>query len=58
MNLIKRYTNSKMEKIWSDENKFAKFLEVELASTEAFAKLGIIQRSGTMPVLMWRRLTN
>ena len=42
MNLIKRYTNSKMEKIWSDENKFAKFLEVELASTEAFAKLGII----------------
>lgn len=42
MNLIKRYTNSKMEKIWSESNKFAKFLQVELASLEAFAKLGII----------------
>ena len=42
MELIKRYTNQKMEKIWTDENKFSKFLEVELASIEAFSKLGVI----------------
>jgi len=31
-----------MKKIWSDETKFAKWLEVEIAACEAWAELGVI----------------
>jgi adenylosuccinate lyase len=40
--MIARYTRSKMGKIWSDENKFAKLLEVETAVAKAQAELKII----------------
>src|SRR5499427_10451100 len=38
--MIARYTRPEMGRIWSDENKFAKWLEVELAASEALAELG------------------
>jgi len=38
--LIPRYTRSEMGRIWSEENKFQKWLEVELAATEALAEAG------------------
>jgi adenylosuccinate lyase len=40
--MIERYSRNIMKKIWSEENKFRKWLDVELAACEAWNKLGII----------------
>ncbi|MCK5568019.1 MAG: adenylosuccinate lyase [Actinomycetia bacterium] len=40
--MIPRYTTKEMGKIWGDENKFAKWLEVEKAVASAQAELGMI----------------
>lgn len=40
--MIKRYTRAAMDKIWQDENKFQKMLEVEILACEAMSKLGQI----------------
>jgi adenylosuccinate lyase len=42
--LIGRYTRSEMARVWSEENKFQKWLEVELAATETLAEAGIVPR--------------
>src|SRR5690606_3111060 len=38
--LIPRYTRPEMGRIWSEENRFRQWLEVELAASEALAELG------------------
>src|SRR2546427_9993828 len=38
--LIPRYTREEMGRVWSEENKFQKWLEVELAATETLAEAG------------------
>ncbi len=38
--MIKKYTLPRMGEVWSEENKFQKWLQVELASVEARSKLG------------------
>ena len=38
--MITRYTRPEMGRIWSDENKFRAWLEVELAASEALAEMG------------------
>jgi adenylosuccinate lyase len=38
--MIARYTRPEMGRIWSDENKFRTWLEVELAASEALAEMG------------------
>ncbi|MCC7235717.1 MAG: adenylosuccinate lyase [Bryobacterales bacterium] len=38
--MIARYTRAAMGRIWSDENKYAAWLEVELAASEALAETG------------------
>jgi adenylosuccinate lyase len=40
--MIERYSLPEMKNIWSDENRFRKWLDVELAVCEAWAKLGKI----------------
>ena len=40
--MIKRYTLEKMGNVWSDVNKFRKWLDVEIAVCEAWNKLGKI----------------
>jgi adenylosuccinate lyase len=40
--LIPRYTRPEMGRIWSDENKFHQWLEVELAASEALAEMGVV----------------
>ena len=40
--MIPRYTTKEMGKIWDDENKFAKWLEVEKAVAAAQAEMGMI----------------
>jgi len=42
--MIERYTRPEMGKIWTDENRYGKWLEVELAVCEAWARLGKIPR--------------
>ena len=42
--MIPRYTRSEMGRVWSEENKFQKWLDVELAATETLAEAGIVPR--------------
>ncbi|MBI3681665.1 MAG: adenylosuccinate lyase [Acidobacteria bacterium] len=39
--MIARYTRPEMGALWSDENKYRQWLEVELAASEALAELGV-----------------
>ena len=43
--MIARYTRPEMGRIWSDENKFRTWLEVELAASEAgaFMRLSLLR---------------
>src|SRR5438477_8006323 len=40
--MIARYTRPEMGAIWSDQNKFQQWLEVELAASEALAERGVV----------------
>ncbi|MCS7280336.1 MAG: adenylosuccinate lyase [Desulfobacterota bacterium] len=40
--MIERYTLPRMANIWNEENKFKRWLEIELLICEAYAKLGVI----------------
>jgi len=40
--MIERYTLPEMGAIWSEDNKYRKWLEVEIAVCEAWARLGQI----------------
>jgi adenylosuccinate lyase len=40
--MIQRYSRPEMSKIWSDESRFGKWLEVEIASTEVLAERGTV----------------
>jgi len=40
--MIDRYTRPEMGGIWSEENKYRQWLEVELAATEALAEMGTV----------------
>jgi adenylosuccinate lyase len=42
--LIARYTRSEMGRVWSEENKFQKWLDVELAAAETLAEAGVVPR--------------
>ena len=42
--MIPRYTRPEMGRIWEDENRFAKWLDVELAACEGMAEQGLIPR--------------
>jgi adenylosuccinate lyase len=42
LRLISRYTRPEMGRIWSDENRFQKWLDVELAASETLAGAGVV----------------
>ena len=42
--MIPRYTRSELGRVWSDANKYAKWLEVELAATETLAEAGVVPK--------------
>jgi len=42
--MIERYSRPEMKKVWSEENKYDKWLEVEIAVCEAWADIGVIPR--------------
>ena len=39
--MIPRYTRPEMGRIWSDQNRFQQWLEVELAASEALERRGL-----------------
>ena len=42
--MIPRYTRAEMGRVWSDENRFQKWLDVEIAATETLAEAGLVPR--------------
>jgi len=52
--MIERYSRPQMKNVWSDENKFNKWLEVEIAVCESWAELGVIPREEVPKIKMAR----
>ncbi len=52
--MIERYSRPQMKKVWSDESKFSKWLEVEIAACEAWAELGVIPREAIPKIKLAR----
>src|ERR1041384_1203002 len=48
--LIPRYTRPEMGRIWSEENRFRTWLEVEIAATETLAESGIVPRQAAQAI--------
>ena len=48
--MIARYTRPEMGRIWSEENKFRTWLEVELAATEVLAEAGLVPQSAARAI--------
>jgi len=42
--MIPRYSRPEMTRLWSDENRFATWLEVEIAATEVLVERGVVPR--------------
>ncbi|MBA7504662.1 Adenylosuccinate lyase [subsurface metagenome] len=52
--MIERYSRPQMKKVWSDGNKFNKWLGVEIAVCEAWAELGVIPREAVPKIKLAR----
>ncbi len=48
--LIARYTREEMGRVWSEENKFRTWLDVELAATETLAEKGAVPRDAAKTI--------
>ncbi|PYU69718.1 MAG: adenylosuccinate lyase [Acidobacteria bacterium] len=48
--MIPRYTRQEMGHVWSDANKFRKWLEVELAATETLAEAGQVPKDAAAAI--------
>jgi len=53
--MIPRYTRPEMGRIWSDENKFRCWLEVEIATAEVEAEAGLIPKTAARSIARMRR---
>jgi adenylosuccinate lyase len=52
--MIERYSRPAMKAVWSEENKFNKWLEVEIAACEAWASIGVIPRAAIPKIKLAR----
>ena len=52
--MIERYSRPAMKKIWTEENKFNKWLEVEIAVCDAWAESGVIPREAIAKIKLAR----
>jgi adenylosuccinate lyase len=50
--MIERYSRPEMKKVWSDENKYSKWLDVEIAVCDAWAEVGVIPRNAIPKIKM------
>ncbi len=48
--MINRYSTDEMNEIWSEENKYKAWLEVEILACEAFEKLGMIPKEDVLKI--------
>ncbi|HET7151893.1 MAG TPA: adenylosuccinate lyase, partial [Candidatus Acidoferrum sp.] len=48
--MIPRYTRAEMGYVWSDANRFAKWLEVEIAATETLAEAGMVPKEAAASI--------
>ena len=48
--MIERYTRPEMEAIWTDENRYNAWLEVEILADEAWAELGVIPKEDAQKI--------
>ena len=48
--MIPRYTRQEMGRVWSDANRFARWLDVELAATETLAEAGQVPRDAAATI--------
>ncbi len=48
--MIARFTRKEMGKIWSEENKFRLWLEIEILACEAQAQLGTIPKDAVAKI--------
>ncbi len=48
--MINRYSRPEMANIWSEENKYRAWLEVEILADEAWAELGEIPKEESLPL--------
>ncbi len=48
--MIPRYTRPEMGHVWSDANKFEKWLQVELAATESLAEAGLVPKAAAAAI--------
>jgi len=48
--MLKRYARPIMEQIWSDENKFGLWLNIEIAACEGWAKMGAISEEDMVKI--------
>ncbi len=49
--MIPRYSRPEMAGIWSDENRFATWLKVEIAATEVLTERGIVPREALVAIM-------
>ena len=40
--MIERYSRKVMRDVWTEENKFSAYLEVETLAAEAWSRLGVV----------------
>jgi adenylosuccinate lyase len=52
--MIERYSRPRMKRVWADENKFHKWLQVEIAVCEAWADLGVVPRKAIPKIKLAR----
>ena len=48
--MIARYTREELGRVWSDSNKFARWLDVELAATETLAEAGQVPKESAAAI--------
>ncbi|MDD2252085.1 MAG: adenylosuccinate lyase [Dehalococcoidales bacterium] len=52
--MIERYCRPQMKEVWSDANKYSKWLEVEIAVCEAWSEIGRVPRNSIPKIKMAR----
>jgi len=52
--VIERYSRPEMKKVWSDENKYNKWLDIEIAVCDAWAEIGVVPRKAIPRIKMAR----
>jgi len=52
--MIERYSRPQMKRVWSEDNKFNKWLEVEIAVCDAWAEIGVVPREAIPKIKLAR----